>query len=236
MYLPKTENILSILKPIELKEEITNLSKLVEVIQQNNPKYTVLPKDFFDSVLSDAHNFKKIENGAWVELGVWKGGGALFLKSLMNELDINEKLYLIDTFGKIPTYKLKHPKDIEFINSFRISEQSSYLKDVTSLFDQFDLNENVWFIESDINDIKKQNVPDQIAFLFIDLDFHEPVYEALILFYDNMVKGGVLIIDDYYLDFLNCKEAVDQFFKEKDIDLKSISSRFSSYAIKIVKR
>ncbi len=220
---------------MELRGEIANLSNLIEVIQQNNPKYTVLPKDFFESVLHDAPNFKNLQSGAWVELGVWKGGGALFFKSLMNELDIDEKLYLFDTFGKIPTNKLKHAKDIEFVNSFQISEQSGYLKDVQDLFDQFNLNENVLFIESDLEHIHKEQVPDKIAFLFIDLDFFEPIYKSLVLFYDNIVKGGVLIIDDYYLDCLNCKEAVDEFFKERDIDLKSVSSRFSSYAIKIVK-
>jgi hypothetical protein len=236
MHLPKTEVILSILSPIELKGEIVNLSNLKELIQQNNPKYTVLPMDFFISVLDDAYNIKKIGNGDWVVLGVWKGGGALFIKALMNELDINEKLYLIDTFGSIPTNKLIHKKDIKFVKSFHLKNEINYLDKVKNLFDQHKLNNNVFFIESDIHKINLQQVPNKIAFLFIDLDFFEPVYESLVLFYDKLIIGGFLIIDDYYLNFLNCKEAVDTFFEEKNIDLNLISSRFSSFAIKIVKQ
>lgn len=237
MYLPKTEKILSILEPVNSIGEITNLSNLKEVFQQNKPKYTVLPKDFFDSALKEAFNFKNLASGDWVLLGIWKGGGALFFKSLMNELKINQNLYLYDTFGKIPTKLVNKDKDLEFVKSFSLeSETSTYLIEVQNLFEDFNLRKNVYFVESDVNDLKKQDLPERISFLFIDVDFYEPVFKSLELFYDKLIFGGILIIDDYYTDFLNCKEAVDTFFNERGIDLKLISSRFSSYAIKIEKK
>lgn len=236
MYLPKTENILSFLKPMEIDQKLDLLSDLKEMIIKNNPKYTALPKDFFESVLQDVSSYKKLPKGSWVEVGVWKGGGGLFFKCFMDEIGIDENFYLFDTYGKIPKSKITHQKDIDFVNSFKISEQASYLTEVQDLFNQFKLNENVYFIESDVHDVGKQEVPDKIAFLFIDVDFFEPVYKSLVLFYDNLVQGGVLIIDDYYMSFLNCKEAVDTFFEERNIDLSIISSRFSSFAIKIIKQ
>lgn len=237
MHLPKTENILSILKPMELKEEITNISNLMEVIYQNRPKYTVLPKDFFDAVLNETHNFKNLKRGNWVQIGVWKGGGSLFFKSLMNELNINEKLYLYDTFGKIPTEKINHTKDKQFVTDFNLEQISdtSYLDEVKHLFDTFSLNENIHFIETDVHSIKKHDVPQNIAFLFIDVDFFEPLYQSLELFYDHLISGGILIIDDYYTNFFNCKEAIDTFFKSRNINFDNVSERFSSYAIKIIK-
>lgn len=236
MSLPRTKNILSILKPMELKEEITNISNLIEVVLQNTSKYTILPKDFFDSVLDDAHLFKSVEGGEWVQVGVWKGGGSLFFKSLMDELKIDENLYLYDTFGKTPTNLINGKKDLEFIKSFNSEGQTKpYLVEVQKLFGEFNLSDNVYFIESDVNELKKQDVPESIAFLFIDVDFYDPTLSALNSFYDNVIPGGIIVIDDYYLELVNCKDAVDDFFYSRHIDIATCGKKFSSYSILITK-
>ncbi len=237
MNLPKTKHILSFLEPIEFRKKIINNSNLFDVIQENNPKYTVLPKDFFNAVIDNAHDFKLLRGGDWVQLGVWKGGGALFFKSLMDELRINEPLFLYDTYGKIPLEQLKHDKDKKFITDFNLEQISdvSYLQQVKELFNEKKLNNNVSFIEADILSIDVSDISQNIAFLFIDLDFFEPIFHSLELFYNQLITGGILIVDDYYMDSFNCKEAVDSFFKTRGINLEAISERFSSCAIKIIK-
>lgn len=230
-----TLKILEFINPINLSSN--KIENVTELIKKSKPKYTVLPKDFFDTVIDNAQYFRNLGSGDWVQLGVWKGGGSLFFKSLMNELKINEPFFLYDTYGKIPTTQIQHEKDKKFVADFNLEQikDDSYLQEVKELFEKFKLNNNVSYIETDILSIKENDVPQNIAFLFIDLDFFEPIYQSLDLFYNKLIEGGILIIDDYYMESFNCKEAVDTFFKARGVDLETISERFSSYAIKIIK-
>jgi O-methyltransferase len=49
-----------------------------------------------------------------------------------------------------------------------------------------------------------------IALLRLDGDWYESTKTCLEAFYDNVVKGGIVIFDDY-LVYDGCKKAVDEF-------------------------
>lgn len=234
----RSKSIVSFLNPLEVDTQLTTFEgtdKLIEKI----PLYTVLPFDFFESALKNLPKYPVLHKGDWVEIGVWKGGGALFFKALMEDLGIKRTLYLFDTFGKIPTSNIVHAKDVTFVTHYNILEnnivEKNYQEDVERLFNEHRLNNNVSFIVEDINHLSSSSVPENITFLHLDVDFYEPTLSALNSFYDKIVSGGIIIIDDYYLELLNCKDAVDYFFEQRGIDLKTCSSQFSSYSIQIIK-
>jgi hypothetical protein len=179
-----------------------------------------------------------IKNGYWLSAGVWKGGSALFLKGMMEDLKIEMPLFLFDTFGNIPTNNLTKHKDIIFANNFLKAGNmpiTDYKESVESLFKVFGLDTNVHFIKSDINHLSAEQIPKNIALIHLDLDFYEPTYLMLSLIYDKIIQGGIIIIDDYYLSLLNCKDAVDNFFEEKGIKLEQISEKFSLNSLLIKK-
>ena len=55
----------------------------------------------------------------------------------------------------------------------------------------------------------------------MDTDWYESTKTELNVLYPLLVHNGVLIIDDYG-DMIGCRQAVDEFFKDKNILIISI--------------
>ena len=200
------------------------------------PKFTLLPKSFFNLFLEKYSKKDPIFNGNWVQVGCWKGGSSLFLASLREEARAAGKLFIIDTFGDIPTSNLHWEKDIAFVNYFQMNSPiSSYKLEVESLLRKYDLLEASRIIDTTIESLLPEQLPEQISFVFIDLDFYEPTLLSLEKLYNSIVKNGVILIDDYYSPFFNCREAVDHFFTVKREKREVSFEQFSSNILMIHK-
>jgi len=235
--LEQSRRVVEFLSPAKIEEDISSFSELKSFIKKSSP-YTVLPIDFFDSMLKKIPDLEITKQGNWVQVGVWKGGGSLFFKALMSDLNVKHQLFLYDTFGGIPVADFTANEDVAFVREFNMADNKStlsYKQDVENLFAKFNLNEDVKFIQSDVNHLAPANIPDKIALLFIDVDFYKPTLATLNLFYDKVMPGGVIIADDYFLKMFNCKNAVDDFFKSREIDLTPLLSKLSSYSAIIIK-
>ena len=57
------------------------------------------------------------------------------------------------------------------------------------------------------------NIPNKIAFLRLDTDWYESTKIELEILFPRLVKGGVLIIDDYG-HFEGARKAVDEYFSQ----------------------
>lgn len=176
--------------------------------------------------------------GDWVQVGVWRGGGALFLRALMKDIGHSGSLHLFDTFDDIPIAGVLHNRDRAFIDALGLKQKGNAgvasVRQVERLFQEFELDEAVILHAADIRTSSVNGGPSRIAVLHLDVDFYEPTFESLSLFYDSVIPGGIIIIDDYYMELLNCKKAVDDFFEERNID-KTLLKRYSSYSVKLVK-
>jgi len=85
-----------------------------------------------------------------------------------------------------------------------------------------------------------QTVPDyvkkypklKISFLNLDSDAYEPAKIILEYLYPKITKGGILLLDDYGV-WPGETEAVDEYFKNKNVKIKKSSfSNTPSYIIK----
>jgi predicted kinase len=61
-------------------------------------------------------------------------------------------------------------------------------------------------------------MPNKIAILRLDTDWYESTYHELVHLFPKLVKGGVIIIDDYG-HWKGAREAVDQYFKEQGVQI-----------------
>jgi len=79
--------------------------------------------------------------------------------------------------------------------------------------------EYLHFIEGDIMETLHNpiNIPNEIAILRLDTDWYDSSKLELQKLFKNVVEGGVIILDDYYL-WNGQKEATDEFLKENNID------------------
>lgn len=142
-------------------------------------------------------------DGDIAEVGVYKGGTAYYL----NKLSLGRNVYLFDTFEGIPMSSDIDVHDVGDFNDTSYEEVNQYfindknVKLVKGLFPQSS--------DGIIND--KQ----VFSFVHLDVDQYESTFNCLNYFYDKMVKGGFIVIDDYrFLDGVD--KAIFDFLKDKE--------------------
>ena len=93
-----------------------------------------------------------------------------------------------------------------------------------------------------INNVKKttkkyanENFGSRIALLYLDVDNYDGTLEILKNLYKKMAKGGIIVFDEYALQGHGESDAVDEFFKNKKIKLKSFSWANSPTAYAVIK-
>lgn len=221
--------------PKQLKHTYKSLAELKSDILPL-PKYTLLPLSFFYAFIKLVQSNKVILTGNWLQFGAWLGGSTLFMRACMHDIGNKNELFVYDTFGGIPTHQLTNEKDKKFVEYFNItSDIKNYKTSVVNLLQDEQLLVNTTLIEKDISTINHYEIPDKVSLICIDVDFYEPTLKALSLAYQKLAVNGVIIIDDYYLDLLCCKEAVDLFFKEMLANNEVAFERFNEFTLLVTK-
>lgn len=165
--------------------------------------------------------------GAIVECGVWKGGSVMISAATLKMLNGSKEIFLYDTFEGMsdPT-----EKDVSFNNesAYKNWEQIKSSNSIILCYSTLDeVKKNVFstgydqdkfhFIQGKVEDTIPSQMPDKISILRLDTDWYESTYHELKHLYSKIVKGGVLILDDYGY-WKGAREAADQFFKENNIN------------------
>jgi O-methyltransferase len=171
----------------------------------------------------------KVE-GDIVECGVWKGGSSMCaMLSLINNKDTSRMFYLYDTYEGMsePTeMDADHSgKDAKTLLNQSIKTKDDVMwcyapiDDVKSNIESTNYPKNlVHFVKGKVEDTIPQTIPDKIAILRLDTDWYESTYHELKHLFPRLVKGGVIIIDDYG-HWKGAREAVDQYFNENGIHI-----------------
>jgi hypothetical protein len=78
--------------------------------------------------------------------------------------------------------------------------------------------DKVKLVKGMVEETLADNLPSQIALLRLDTDWYESTAQELHHLYPLLADRGVLIIDDYGC-MAGARQAVDEYFKEKEIAL-----------------
>ena len=160
--------------------------------------------------------------GAIVECGVFKG--ASFARFAMFRdlygISYSKQLIGFDIFGKFP--ETNYNDDIEFRQRFinAAGDESISKKQLMEVLKHKSVDKNVELVEGDIVETVPnyiENNPQlKISLLNLDTDVYEPAKVILENLYPRIVRGGIIILDDYGI-FPGETRAVDDYFKDKDI-------------------
>ncbi len=166
----------------------------------------------------------KIE-GDVVECGVWKGGSIMAILKVLKDLNsFDRDIYLYDTFEG-----MSEPTEID--KSFKgESATSAYL--TNNEFCLSPLHEvqsnvksinypmaNIHFVKGKVEEtIPDKKIPEKIALLRLDTDWYESTLHELEYLFPRLVKGGIIIIDDYG-HWQGCKKAVDEYIDRNNLEL-----------------
>ncbi|MBA2591458.1 MAG: class I SAM-dependent methyltransferase [Gammaproteobacteria bacterium] len=163
--------------------------------------------------------------GDFVECGVNRG----FLSSaIMQFLDwdrLGKQFYLLDTFRGIDERYVSHEE-----LASRVMERSKAAIDsgfyvVGSQSVRANLSEwkNIRIIEGAIPETLPQVTARQIAFCHIDMNCSPPEVAALSCFWDRLVPGAMVLLDDYaYYGYQPSKDGMDRFAGEKGVAIASL--------------
>ena len=183
--------------------------------------------------------YKKVSHlpGSVVETGVFKGTSFVRWLTFRNLLE-NENSRLVigfDVFDSFP--ETTFDEDNKYREKF-VSEagKASSVEKLEKVIKSKKLD-NFLLVKGDIlktiPEYCDKNPHLKIALLHIDTDTYEPVEVTLKFMWDRVVKGGIVIFDDYGV-WPGETKAVDEFFADKDVTISklSISHDRPSYVIK----
>jgi hypothetical protein len=216
---PKFEHE-SVFLPPTLSKIIFENSMLTEIKMANI-------KQVIEYVVSN-----KIE-GCYVECGVWKGGSAAFAAHILIENNHKVNLHLFDAFDDIcePDAEIDGPRAIRDVGG--LQNATGRLQPVTGIYQAMGGAGNETMVHNLIaNEVgypsesiklhkgwfqdtlpPLKNDFEKIAILRLDGDWYASTKVCLDNLYQHVVKGGIIIIDDYGC-YEGCKKAVDEFLEK----------------------
>ncbi len=181
-------------------------------------------------------NMAKHLKGDIVECGVFKGTSLVRFAMLRKIFSTQKKIIAFDTFGKFPETNFLADKKSrkKFITD--AGNQSISTNQLMKVLKYKNTQKNIKLIKGDINktvpEYVKKHKDLKISLLNLDTDIYEPAVTTLENFYPKIVRGGVLILDDYGV-FPGETKAVNDFFRNKNVKIKNFAfSKTPHYVIK----
>lgn len=165
-------------------------------------------------------SLKNNKNFNFAECGCFKGQSSYIISTILQNYQFKNKFFIFDSFeGGLSSYSSEDKKLKDRILSdkeenIRRNKFSNSFGDFVGLMKPFDFVEiyKNW-IPNDFNKVEKN----LFQFVHIDVDLYQPTFDSLNFFYPRLVKGGILICDDYnFSDFPGAKIAWDEYFKDKN--------------------
>ncbi|GMO15693.1 MAG: hypothetical protein Ta2A_25830 [Treponemataceae bacterium] len=156
--------------------------------------------------------------GCVAELGVFKGD---FAKNI-NASFPNKKLYLFDTFEGFDERDVK----IEHENEFSSAKNEGYYNSSTELVLSKMKHPSMCAIKKGYFPETTHDIAgdEKFAFVSIDTDLYEPIYNGLKFFYPRLSAGGYIFVHDYNnAAFSGAKHAVRKFAQEYGVSYFPLS-------------
>lgn len=145
-----------------------------------------------------------------VECGVCDGLTAYFVLNELHGLDSHATVHLYDAWAPMKSEYLLESEQDWSGNYSNISMDR--VKKNLSEFDNVVYHQG--YIPESLNN--EPSSPSKISYLSIDLNSVIPTVAALEYFFPKLVRGGVIIFDDYgFIGYGPTKKAVDEFFADK---------------------
>ncbi len=153
--------------------------------------------------------------GAIVEFGCYIGTTSLFIRRLLNELDPDRAFHVYDSFVGLPP---KSPQDAsrageQFVAGELAVSKKQFIQTFQKAHLQAPIIHKGWF-----NELTGTDVPDTIAFAFLDGDFYASIRDSLKLVVPRMQPGGIIVVDDYAREALpGAAKAAQEYFSTDTI-------------------
>jgi macrocin-O-methyltransferase TylF-like protien len=156
--------------------------------------------------------------GDLIETGVWRGGAVIFMKALLENAGIkNRVVWVADSFEGLPEPdEQKYQADKGDLH-YTQSKLGISMEQVQKNFEKYGLmDDGVKFLKGWFKDTLPLAPIEQLALLRLDGDMYESTMDGLTNLYPKLSVGGFIIIDDWGA-IPACKQAVIDYRQKFDI-------------------
>lgn len=152
--------------------------------------------------------------GDLVECGVWKGGSMMTVAlSLLRNGGADRELWLYDTFTGMsdPTERDIPRQGLQAEEVARSSYFVAPLDGVRRAMESTGYDPaRMHYVAGKVEETIPARAPERIALLRLDTDWYESTRHELIHLFPRLVRGGVLILDDYGA-WQGARQATDEY-------------------------
>ncbi|TKX28194.1 methyltransferase [Campylobacter sp. MIT 12-5580] len=211
------DQIIEVLKSMNINEDKIDLS-LTFI-----PYYARLN---FIKTLSDNFKTNNIQ-GAVAELGVFRGDTAKHINKFFKD----SIFYLLDTFEGFDARDCENEKKQGFSKADSSDFSLTSLELVKAKMPHL---ENCRFIKGYFPESAEQIPSDEeFCFVNIDVDLYQPILAGLEYFYPRLVRGGIILVHDYFHPYYTgTQKAVNEFGKKYKLKFYPIGDAFSVFFVK----
>lgn len=156
--------------------------------------------------------------GDVIEAGSWRGGSSILMRATLDALEGAERrsVWVADSFQGFPSDEEGGPSEVnERLRAHDFLSVS--LEEVQANFARLGVDAGVRFVPGFFRDTLPGLNGGPWALIRLDGDSYEATQLALDSLYADLAPGGFVIVDDYgAID--ECRVAVDEFRRTRDID------------------
>lgn len=179
-----------------------------------------------NKMLAHYELYKMIKDlpGDIVELGVYKSASLIRFATFRNtfENDAARRIVGFDAFGAFPTDGLSLPEDLEFVEEFEEEAGDGLSREEIEKILEIKGFSNIELVKGNVLDTLPRYLSryphTRIALLHLDMDVKEPTAFALERLFERVVRGGLIVVDDYNA-VAGATDAIDEFAARHDLRL-----------------
>lgn len=164
-------------------------------------------------------------NGDFVECGVNKGFLSSAIMEYLNWDSLNRTFYLLDTFSGLDERYISEQdrKLMAMGKNKKLLDSGFYVRSSDSVRANFSEWKNVRIIEGSIPETLSLVESHNVAYLHLDMNCSPPEVAALNFFWDRLVPGAIILLDDYaFRGYESQKHAMDAIAREKHVMIASL--------------
>lgn len=183
--------------------------------------------DRLQKIFAREELFKRVLDvpGHIVECGVFKGSGIYTFAKLrwIYKPNSQQKIIGFDFFDTDRSMSFKHDEDQAVLDEH--ADGWATREDILLNLENMGIGNIELIAGNVVNTTQKfaeENLGFRISLLYLDIDNYEGTLAVLRNFYSLVTVGGIVVFDEYAYRGYGEADAVDEFFKDKNVTLTSL--------------
>jgi hypothetical protein len=155
--------------------------------------------------------------GDFVEAGVWRGGGTIYMRAFLAAFQEPDRLvWVCDSFEGLPrpNPEYEHDRGSRYWASEYLAVSEAQVRRNFEFYGLLD--DRVRFLKGFFSDTMPTAPIERIAVLRLDADMYESTTLVLEHLYPRLSRGGYVIIDDYGM-LPECNRAVEDYRHARNV-------------------